>query len=666
MKDEIIGRIEELRRLIRHHDELYYQKARPEISDFEYDRLFAELRNLEAQYPDLDSPDSPTRRVGGEVLDALRQVPHRVPMLSLDNTYSIEELRAWYRRVSRLLGRVPTALAVELKIDGVSISLTYRKGRLERALTRGNGIAGDDVTHNVRTIPDLPRQIADVPEEFEVRGEVYIPRSVFSELNRKRREAGEQEFANPRNAAAGSIRLLDSRISARRHLRLWCYQLLGLPDSPAHSTDLQWLRNKGFPVCPGFVCCRSLSEVEKRISGWAEERKELDFDTDGAVIKVDRKDEQELLGSTARAPRWAVAYKYPPEGKTTRVRDISIQLGRSGVLTPVANLVPVEISGSVVSRATLHNFDEVERLDVRPGDEVWVVKSGEIIPKIVGVVSSARSEDAPSFSRPVRCPVCSAPLTSDPGEVALRCPNPRCPAVSAARLRHFVSRQGMDIEGLGNKRLEQLTSEGLVKSAPDLWDLDAEKLTGLPGWGKDSAEKLITSITEAKNRSLHRFLFALGIPMVGTRAAGILARRFGNLRALRAASREELLELDGIGEKIAESVIEYFSTQWELIEAFIERGVDPVENISLGEDPGRPLDGMVFVLTGTLSRPRKEISEGLESLGAKVASSVSSKTTYVVAGPGAGSKLKKARALGIEILDEHAMETLIEKLKGNS
>ncbi len=663
---EVAARIEALRKEIRRHDDLYYNRAEPEISDFEYDTLFAELKALEEAHPDLMSADSPTLRVGGTPLEGLQQVRHRVPMLSLDNTYSISELEGWYGRLSRMLGRPPEALAAELKVDGVSISLRYERGRLIRAVSRGDGLVGDDVTANARTIRELPLTLPpEGPERAEIRGEVYMARSVFDRLNAARRSRGEQEFANPRNATAGSIRLLDSREAARRHLSVWCYQLVEADDrqGTSHVEDLESLLSWGFPVVPGFRRCRDIGEVETLIERWREERKTFDFETDGVVVKVDRRDERERLGATARAVRWAVAFKYPPEGKTTRVRDIVVQVGRTGVLTPVAELEPVVVSGSTVSRATLHNFDEVERLDVRPGDTVWVAKGGDVIPKVVGVVGSLRPPDAKAFVRPTRCPVCGGDVIRADGEVAVRCANPRCPAVLMARLRHFVSRGAMEIEGLGSKSLEQLIERGLIDDPASLWDLEEEDLVTLPGWGEVSAANLVREIAEARNRPLRRLVFGLGIPHVGEGAAGALARRFGSLAMLAEAEPEAFEEIDGIGPVIAESVRAWFRDREnaELIRRLRDRGVDPVEEPQAKTEGREPLEGRVFVITGTLSRPRREIKAELERLGASVTGSVSRKTSYLVAGTDPGSKVEKARALGVTILDEDELRELIER-----
>lgn len=656
-------RIEELRQLVRHHDRRYYVLADPEITDYEYDQLFAELLSLENRFPELRSPTSPTQRVGGEPLSALQQVEHAVPMLSLDNSYSRDELGAWYARVCRELGREPDKLAAELKIDGVSISLIYVDGRLERAVTRGDGMVGDDVTTNARTIRQLPLEADELPTMVEIRGEVYLAKSVLDELNRERRESGEREFANPRNAAAGAIRLLDSREASRRRLGLWCYQVARAEgfEEDSHVASLEWLRELGFPVSPGLTLCSGLRQVEAFVDDWEKRRQQLDYDTDGIVVKVDSRAEREALGSTARSVRWAVAYKFPPQGRSTKLIDIVVQVGRTGVLTPVAVLEPVELAGSTVSRATLHNFDEVMRLDVRVGDTVWIAKGGEVIPKVVGVMTAERAPDAQPYTVPGACPVCGTAVVREVEEVALRCPNPECPAIMGARLRHFVARGAMEIEGLGGLLLKQLVEAGMVTDEASLWDLEASTLSELPGWGDRSAAKLLRELEEARRRPLHRLLFALGIPHVGERAAKLLARRFGSLQALAAAEPDAFEEIDGIGPVMAAAVRRWFSGPRNqlLVERLAERGIDPREEVDGGPERGK-LEGRTFVITGTLSRPRHEMKELLERLGATVSGSVSRKTSYLVAGENAGNKLNTARDLGVEIIDEAELEKLLD------
>jgi DNA ligase (NAD+) len=663
-------RIDELRRLIRRHDRLYYGLAAPEISDYEYDQLFAELKRLEEEHPELLTPTSPTQRVGGEPVEGLRPAEHRTPMLSLDNSYSLTELRSWYDRVSRELGRPPRALAAELKIDGVSMSLIYRDGRLTSAVTRGDGLVGDDVTVAARTVRGLPLELDDAPSLLEVRGEVHMPRTVFDDLNRQRREAGEIEFANPRNAAAGAIRLLDSRETARRKLSLWAYQVVEAEawDLHSHVESLQLISRMGFPVSPGLTKCADLDEAEAFIEDAGQRRHELDFDIDGVVLKLDRLDEQRSVGSTSRAVRWAVAFKFPPEGVATVLEDIIIQVGRTGVLTPVAVLAPVKIAGSTVSRATLHNFEELERLGVRVGDTVVVAKGGDVIPRVDGVVLSERPADAEPFPIPRRCPACSTRVEREPGEVALRCPNPACPAVVASRMRHFVSRRAMDVEGLGGKLLDQLAGAGLITDPASLWDLEAEALEELPGWGERSAAKLIEELERARSAPLHRLIFGLGIPHVGERSARLLANRFGSLDSLSAASADQLEEVDGVGPVVAAAVNAWIGDPGtrQLLARLKERGVDPSEQAPESQPDGDSLAGLTFVITGTLREPRPAIRERLEAMGAKVTGSVSSKTSYVVAGSEAGSKLARADELGIEVLDEDGLERLVLGRTGRS
>lgn len=656
-------RIRWLRQEIRRHEYLYYVLAKPEISDFEFDQLMAELKALEAAHPELVTPDSPTQRVGGQVLDELPHVRHELPMLSLDNTYNEEELNEWYNRVVRALGGKPDHLVAELKIDGVSLSLIYENGVLARAVTRGNGEVGDEVTANARTMPTIPLRLPEELALVEVRGEVYLPREVFQELNRRRRAEGEEPFANPRNAAAGSIRLLDSGECARRGLRFVAYQIPRLVGRPLtyHSQALELLAFWGFATNPGWRRCQDLLCVHEFIKEWGERRRALPFDIDGVVVKCDNLAEQQTLGTTSKFPRWAVAYKYPPEGERTRVKAIVVQVGRTGTLTPVAELEPVRLAGTTVSRATLHNAEEVARLDVRVGDTVWVEKSGDVIPKVVAVDVTARPPQAEPFAMPEGCPECGSLVVREAGEVAVRCPNPSCPGVQKARLKYFCSRAGLDIQGLGEQRLEQLLREGLISDPASLWDLDWERLAALPGWGKKSAEHLRQQLEEAKQRPLWRLLVALGIRHVGERAAKLLASRYGSLAALAKAREEELLALEGVGPVIARSVSAFFASPQgrSLVERLRQRGIDPQET-AIG-DSQKPLAGLTFVLTGTLSRPREQVAALLEAVGAKVADSVSKKTSFLVVGEAPGSKLAKAQALGVPVLSQEDLQRLLRE-----
>ncbi len=661
MRPGISERVVRLRAEIRRHEHLYYVAARPEISDLEFDRLMAELRELEQRHPELVSLDSPTQRVGGEPVDTLVQIKHAVPMLSLDNSYNEDDLGEWYARAERGLGRPPDGLVAELKIDGISLSLSYAGGVFERAVTRGNGEVGDDVTGNARTIRALPLTLPAPIAAVEVRGEVYMPRAVFAALNRGRREEGEEPFANPRNATAGAIRLLDPRQTAARRLSFFAYQIpraerLGIE---RHSQALERLAAWGLAVNPGWRRCTDLADVHAFIAEWGARRSSLPFEIDGVVIKVDRLDEQAALGATSKFPRWAVAYKYPPEGVRTTVRDIVVQVGRTGALTPVAKLEPVLLAGSTVSRATLHNADEVARLDVRIGDTVWIAKGGDVIPKVVAVDTSLRPAGALPFNMAAACPACLTPAVREPGEVVIRCPNRSCPAVLRQRLRHFVSRAGMDIEGLGKSSIDQLLRETLVSDPASLWDIDRDRLAALPQWGERSAAKLAEQLDLARGRPLWRLLAAIGIRHVGERAAKLLAQRFGSLEALARAGEEELQVVPGIGPTIAASVVAFFADADSsgLVRRLRERGVDPHEE--LAAHVAAPLQGVTFVLTGTLSRSREQVAALLESAGARIAESVSKRTTYVVAGRDAGAKLARARDLGVTVLDETGLEALL-------
>lgn len=664
MTSTVAERVAWLRAEIRRHEHLYYVLARPEISDVSFDQMMAELRQLEELHPELAAPDSPTQRVGGEPLASLPQAAHALPMLSLDNSYNESDLDEWWTRARRLLGREPSGLVTELKIDGASLSLVYEHGALARAVTRGNGEVGDEVTANARTIRSLPLYLgADLPL-VEVRGEVFMPREVFSALNRARRDEGEEAFANPRNATAGAIRLLDSRECARRRLAFYAYQIARIEGRQvtSHAETLTLLGSWGFSVNPGWQRCTDLAEVHEFIKTWGSRRARLGFDIDGVVVKIDLFDEQRALGATSKFPRWAIAYKYPPEGVRTRLRGIVVQIGRTGALTPVAELEPIELAGSTVGRATLHNADEVARLDVRIGDTVWVAKGGDVIPKVVAVDPVGRGADAVPFVMPDRCPACGTPVARDPGEVVIRCPNAGCPGVLRQRIRHFVSRAGLDIEGLGERLVDQLLAAGMIGDPASLWDLDFERLAALPGWGTRSAANLREEFEAARQRPLWRLLVALGIRHVGERAAKALAARFGSLAQLESASEDELQQVGGVGPTIAGSVVAFFTggAGRELVERLRARGVDPVEETAAPRTP-QPLVGLSFVLTGALSRPREAVARVLEAAGGRVVESVSRKTSFVVAGADAGAKLAKARELGVPVLDEAALVALLAK-----
>lgn len=652
---QIEKQIEKLRAEILRHEGLYYQKGAPEISDREFDRLLAELVELETAHPELATSDSPTRRVGGEPLSGFQSVEHRPPMQSLDNCYDLEELRAWRERLSRWASDATPSFVAELKVDGVSISLVYEDGLFVQGATRGNGSVGDDVTVNLRTVRSLPLRLAGkAPARLVVRGEVYFPRSAFREANRRREEAGEPVFANPRNATAGAIRQLDSRLVAARRLAMVAYQVADGFESATHAESLEQLTKWGFPVDASYRVCASLDEVEAFVERWRTHRHDLDFETDGVVVKVNEIALRERFGSTAKAPRWAVAYKYEPEQGETVVRDIVVQVGRTGVLTPVAELEPVPIAGTVVRRATLHNYEDLARKDVRVGDTVTVEKGGEVIPKVVAVQLERRPQGSVPFEMPARCPVCGEKVEKVEGEVATRCVNPACPAVVAETLRHFVSRNAMEIDGLGDERIAQLLAAGLLHDVPGLYTLDRAKLVELEGWGEKSADKVLASVEASKRRELPRLLFGLGIRMVGERIAKLLARTFGSLDALAAASEAELLAVDEVGPKVAASLRAFFDDprQRRRLEQLRAAGVEPPP-MPASERRSLPLAGQTFVLTGALEQlSRDEATAALEELGAKVAGSVSKKTSVVVAGAEAGSKLKKAEELGIPVWSE--------------
>lgn len=670
---ELRRRVERLRAELHRHEDLY-NRGRPEIPDREFDALMAELAALEAEHPELAARDSPTQRVGGAPVEGFEQVVHDPPMQSLDNTYSLDELSEWADRLRKLAPDADPDFVAELKVDGVSISLEYRGGVLWRGATRGNGVVGDDVTVNLRTLRNLPLRLRDgAPDRLVVRGEIYMPRSVFRRLNQRREEAGEPLFVNPRNSTAGSIRLLDSREVAARRLSALLYQVADGAEFGTHAESLEALARWGFPVHDAWRRCAGLEAVAAFVEEWREKRRELDFETDGVVVKIDRIDLRRRLGSTAKAPRWAVAFKYEPERVSTRVLGIAVQVGRTGVLTPVAELEPVFVGGSTVARATLHNYEDLARKDVRVGDTVFVEKGGDVIPKVVEVLLAERPPEALPFEMPAACPECGEPVVRYEGEVAWRCVNPDCPAILQESIRHFVSRNAMDIEGLGGERIAQLVEAKLVDDLQSLYHLRREALVELEGWGEKSADNLLAELEASKRRELHRFLFALGIRMVGERVAKLLARHFGSLAALEAATEEELMAVAEVGPKVAASVRAFFADprQRRRLEALAAAGVEPpAEEPVRDQEPesgaaASELAGKTVVLTGSLERlTREEATARLEALGARVATSVSKKTAYVFAGEKAGSKLDKARTLNVPVLDEAGLLEMLERAEG--
>ena len=671
MSQTVQQRMEKLREEIRRHDTLYYVENRPEISDREYDELFAELKRLEEKHPELITSDSPTQRVSGSPLEGFETVEHSRPMLSIDNTYSAEELRQFDQRVHKALGDQQYRYVVETKIDGVAVSLRYDKGLLALAATRGDGVRGDDITANARTIVSVPLRLTAssgtvVPEVLEVRGEVFIPNSEFIRINRRREEAGEALFANPRNATAGSLKLLDSRLVAQRGLRFLGYSL-GLVEpgwDVGHAESLKRLKALSIPVSPHYQMGRDIDEVIEICNQWEQKRHNLDYQIDGMVIKVDDMAQQRRLGQTSRAPRWCIAYKYAAERAETVIKSISVQVGKTGALTPVANLAPVQLAGTTVSRASLHNFDEVARKDVRVGDTVLVEKAGEIIPQVAEVITDKRPKNSKPFPVPSQCPECKAPVMKDENGVYIRCMNPACPAQLVERVRHFAGRNQMDIEGLGIAVVEQLVSEGLVGSFADIYRLKKEQVAALERMGDKSAENLIKGIEKSKEQPLHRILAGLGVLHVGRRAAQILAGEFGDIKAILEADTEALEAIDEIGPVMAESVYRFCHEPRTrgLIEDLIEVGVKMPGEKKTERKEG-PLAGKTVVVTGSVEGyTREQMKKLVQNAGGKDASSVSKKTDLVVGGDKPGSKADKARQLGVKTITVEEFFELIASI----
>ena len=662
--EEARRKVEELRREIEKYDYYYYVLDSPLITDEEYDALYRQLLELEKRFPELVTPDSPTQRVGGRPRDEFRKVVHEVPMLSMDDVFSIEELRNFVNRVYKILER-EVDFTAELKIDGVAVALVYEDGRFVLGATRGDGRTGEDVTDNLRTIKSLPLRLREpIPGRLEVRGEVYMTKEDFAVLNKAREEEGEQLFANPRNAAAGSLRQLDPNVTAKRRLRLFVYQVVNpqIYDISSQYQALTWLREKGFPTQGNERLCKNFDELVGYIDEWQDKRHTLSYATDGVVVKVDDLLTYDILGTTAKSPRWQVAFKYPAEEKRTRLLGIEVSVGRTGVLTPVAILEPVRLSGTLVQRASLHNEDEIRRLDVRIGDFVYVRKAGEIIPEVVRVDFSARTGREIPFSMPQNCPVCGAEVVRLMGEVAHRCPNRSCPAQLKEAIRHFASRDAMDIKGLGEKIVEQLVDKKLVAGFADLYKLTKEDLISLERMGPKSAENLINAINNSKNRPLFRLIYALGIRYVGLRTAEILAKRFKSMDRLMRASVEELSEIPGIGPQIASSLVAFFSDEKNVatINDLAKIGINMAEE---KEEPTYgPWEGWRIVFTGELERAsRSEAEEIAKSLGAIPTSSVSRNVAMVVVGSNPGSKFVKAQELGVKIVDEQTFWKLVEE-----
>jgi len=660
-------RITALREQIRHHDRLYYVQARPEISDEEYDRLYRELRDLEAEHPELVTPDSPTQRVGEQPSESFPAFRHRIPMLSLDNTYNEDELREFEKRIFRQIGERELLYVAELKVDGLSMALHYQDGRFVRGVTRGDGVRGDDVTPNVRAIKAVPLALVgeDLPRELEARGEVYLPRSRFQAINREKEERGEEPFANPRNAGAGTMKNLDPKVVAARGLDIFFYsvaQVAGVRIGGQWEA-LEKMRSWGLKTSDASRRCRGLGEVLDFCREWEGKRDDLEYQIDGVVVKVDSFALQQELGYTSKFPRWAIAYKYPPRQASTVVLDIQVYVGRTGKLTPVAWLEPVSVGGSTVSRATLHNEDEVARKDVRVGDTVVVEKGGDVIPKVVQVVEAKRPPAAVPWEPPAVCPVCGTDAIKPEGEVDRRCPNSSCPAQIEERLKHFARRDALDIEGLGDVLVRQLVENGLVHDFADLYRLPERKdeLIALERMAEKSVDNLLAGIKASKSRDLHRLLFGLGIRFVGERAALLLARHFRSLHALGQASVEEIDEIYEIGPVVAQSVHDWFAQEANrtLVRRLQEAGLHTDEG---GEaEPGEArFKGMQFVLTGGLQgMTRDEAKAAIEARGGRVTGSVSKKTTYLVWGEEPGTKYDKAKELGVTCLDEEGFRRLL-------
>jgi DNA ligase (NAD+) len=662
-----VKRAEELRSQIEYHNRRYYELDEPEISDAEFDQLMRELQALEEAHPDLRTPDSPTQRVSGMASTLFAPVRHRLPMMSLDNATSFEDLTAWAKRMERFISG-DVAFTCELKIDGLAMSLLYEDGRLTRAATRGDGVTGEDVTANVRTIGVVPHVLegsADVPEVVEVRGEVYMPISAFEELNERQRAADGRTFINPRNAAAGSLRQKDASITASRELAFWAYQigdLVGGPRFTHHSQSLQWLSELGFPVNPNIQTVQGLDAVNEFCRHWLEHRHDLNYEIDGVVVKVDDLAQRRELGSTSKAPRWAIAYKFPPEEKTTLLKDIMVSIGRTGKATPFAMLEPVVVGGATVGLATLHNEDQVREKDVRPGDTVIVRRAGDVIPEVRGPDLSLRPKDLPAWSFPKTCPICKEPLVRLEGESDTFCVNTDCPGQRVQRISHFSSRGAMDIEGLGERTVSQFCEVGLLTDVADIYSLDFDKVREFEGFGDISVANLQGAIEASKERPLANLLVGLSIRHLGGTGSQVLARALGHLDRIMAASVEEMAAVEGIGPTIAASVAEFFA---------LDRNRDVVERLRVAgvnfQGPEGPtvapiLVGKSIVVTGTLEGwSREAAEEAIKARGGKAPGSVSKKTTAVVVGaePGA-AKLTKAQELGVPVLDEAGFTQLLE------
>jgi DNA ligase (NAD+) len=662
------ARAAELRAFLREHNYRYHVLDEPAISDIEFDEAFRELQAIEAAHPEVVVPDSPTRQVGGPVSDAFAPVTHREPMFSLDNVESLEDLEAWRARLVRLLDREPSGYSCELKIDGLAISLTYEAGHLVRAATRGDGTTGEDITANVRTIDNVPLVLlGDAPAVVEVRGEIYMPVSAFDELNERQAADGKPPYVNPRNTAAGSVRQKDPAATASRRLMLWAYQvgfLEGGPTPASHTGQMSWISDLGLPVNPENRSVDTIEAVEAYVRAAEEQRHTHDYDTDGIVIKVDSLVDQRDVGFTAKSPRWAVAYKLPPEEKTTTLLDIKINVGRTGAVTPYAVLDPVFVGGVTVTNTTLHNESDLHRRNVRPGDTVIVRRAGDVIPEIVGPVLSRRPKGLPEWHMPEYCPFCGNPIVLTEGEAKAKCTGGyECPSRLREYLAHFAGRGAMDIEGLGYRTVDLLLTEGLVRDPADVFTLKPDDLLGREGWGEISVANLLAAIDEAKDREVGRLLTGFGIDHVGGTVARVLARRFGSIDALSSATEDDITVIDGIGPEIAGSVVGWFGDDENirLIEKMRSAGVR-MDNPFVEDEGSNVLEGVTVVITGSLDGySRSEAKAAVEDRGGKVTGSVSGKTTALIAGASPGAKMTKAVDLGVPVLDEAGFARLLEE-----
>ena len=664
-RQDAAQKIKNLRQKIQCHEKKYYVDNAPQISDYEFDLLVKELQKLEQEFPDLITPESPTQRVGEQALDGFASVEHTAPMLSLDNSYNEQELREFEGRIKKIIPSEKIEYVAELKIDGLGIAIIYRDGIFSQAITRGDGLRGDDVTANVKTIKSLPLTI-DTNQDVEARGEIYLPFSSFRKINQEREKEGEPIFANPRNAAAGSIRMLNPKDVAQRNLDMFLYSVfLDGTESKSQWENLEILNKFHMKTNPTSRLCSSLEEVFDFYDEWCEKRESLDYDVDGIVIKVNSTEQQKLLGSTAKFPRWAISFKFPARQATTKIKDILIQVGRTGALTPVAILESVKLSGITINRATLHNEDEIKRKDIRIGDTVLIERSGDVIPKVVSVIKEKRTGKESPFIFPKVCPVCRVAVFHPEGEAISRCPNPSCPARLRESLLHYASRRAMNIEGFGEAIVGQLIEKNLVKNIPDIYNLVPEDLINLERMGPKSAQNLLDEIEKSKNREVARLIFALGIRFVGERTAQTLSTHFKSVDALSHAIYEELLPVPDVGSKVAESVVFFFDQpeNVELIRRLKEAGLIFFELEGSGEG-GKTLEGQTFVLTGKLSFfTREEATEVIQRLGGQVVSSVSSKTSYLIVGEAPGSKFQRAKILGVPTLDESKFQKLIDSGK---